>query len=520
MSGRLFLVGTLSGNVDEFDLRGRAEGDSIIARGNTVQRVVSSYAWRGGRATPSVFAFAADADRVSALGFAFDTATARLTYAAPGPEDDGGHGHVELSVIQRDTADRRVYEAKGDYSLHPDRRVLRIAELSLQFDSALWAMPHADTVTWGKAGVQFANFELRNRSGRGAGGRIRVRGEITARGSDGELAIDVDSLPVTDVVNLLQSDVVATGEFSLHGTVRGTMSSPTFSSRFELTDAEFNATPFPGVRGRATYADQRLVAHADAFHGTGEPLMTLDARLPLNLAFTDVKGDRMLNEPMSIDVVGDSLPIDLIPDVTSLVSDVHGRAAGKLAVRGTIEHPTLSGLVTVDHATTTIVYTGATVEQHHGIDSHGRRQRLHRLARRQRGRACAASGIARLRQVERAVVRPRAEVRRGAPGQQRRGDLRVDTDLTLKGPFKGATVGGDITIARGVVRAPEGSQQTLVGPGDPGLFNVDRHDERVGAPAFSSAIAACWSISRSTSRRASIPTRGCAIAPRTSRSTR
>ena len=472
MSGRLFLVGTLSGNIDQFDLRGRAEGDSIIARGNTVQRVVSSYAWRGGRATPSVFAFAADADRVSALGFAFDTATARLTYAAPGPEDDGGRGHVELSVIQRDTADRRVYEAKGDYSLHPDRRVLRIAELSLQFDSALWAMPHADTVTWGKAGVQFANFELRNRSGHGAGGRIRVRGEITARGSDGELAIDVDSLPVTDVVNLLQSDVVATGEFSLHGTVRGTMSSPTFSSRFELTDAEFNAAPFPGVRGRATYADQRLVAHADAFHGTGEPLMTLDARLPLNLAFTDVKGDRMLNEPMSIDVVGDSLPIDLIPDVTSLVSDVHGRAAGKLAVRGTIEHPTLSGLVTVDHATTTIVYTGATVENITGsIRMAGDSVYIDSLIGNAVGpvRLQGSLGFAKWSEpsFDLALKSDAARLVNSDVG-----DLRVDTDLTLKGPFKGATVGGDITVARGVVRAPEGSQQMLVGPGDPGLFNV------------------------------------------------
>jgi translocation and assembly module TamB len=476
ISGRLFLVGTLSGNLDKFDLRGRAEGDSIVARGNTVQRVVSTYAWRGGRATPSAVAIAADADRVGALGFGFDTAMARFTYAAPGPEDDGGRGHIELSVIQRDTADRRVYEARGDYSLHPDRRVLRLAKLTLQFDSALWAMPHADTVTWGKAGVQFANFELRNRSGGtgggAGGGRIRLRGEVTTGKSDSELAIDVDSLPVTDVVKLLQSDVVAAGDFSLHGTVRGTASNPTFSSRFELTGAEYNETPFPDLRGRATYADERLVAHADAFHGTGEPLVTLDARLPLNLAFADVKGDRVLNEPMSIDVVGDSLPIDLIPDVTDLVSDVHGRAAGKLAIRGTFAHPTLAGLATLDHATTTIVYTGATIENITGtIHMAGDSVYIDSLVGNARGpvRLSGSLGFANWSEPS-FNLELKSDAARLVNNDV--GDLRLDTDLTLKGPFKKAAVGGDITIARGVVHAPEGSQQTLVGPGDPGLFNV------------------------------------------------
>ena len=91
-------------------------------------------------------------------------------------------------------------------------------------------------------------------------------------------------------------------------------------------------------------------------------LMTVDARLPLNLAFTGVKGDRVLAEPVSIDVVGDSLPVDLIPDVTELVTDVHGRAAGQFAVRGTLKDPELSGSVTVDHGTMTIAYTGATID--------------------------------------------------------------------------------------------------------------------------------------------------------------
>jgi len=76
MLGRLFLVGTLRGNLDRFELRGRAEGDSIIARGNTVRRFASTYEWRGGRGVQSSAAIAADAERVSVMGFGFDTVNA------------------------------------------------------------------------------------------------------------------------------------------------------------------------------------------------------------------------------------------------------------------------------------------------------------------------------------------------------------------------------------------------------------------------------------------------------------
>src|SRR5262249_41144597 len=51
-------------------------------------------------------------------------------------------------------------------------------------------------------------------------------------------------------------------------------------------------------------------------------------------------------------------------------------------------------------------------------------------------------------------------------------DLNVDTHLTLKGPFKRAVVGGDITVTRGIIYVPESNRRSLVGPGDPGLFNV------------------------------------------------
>ena len=471
MVGRLYFAGTLRGNLDTFELRGRGEGDTIIARGNTVQHVTSTYAWKGGRKAPSTLSVSANAVQLSVRGFGFDTATARLTYATAGPEDEavGGRGHVELAVVQvqHDSAGNHHYAAKGDYALFTDRRELRIAELSIRLDTARWATPHPDTVQWGKAGIRVGNFELRN----GAGGRVRVDGLVPTTGV-ADLRVDVDSFPVGNVVELLQSDVGAKGTFALHGNVLGTSSQPTFAGRFNLTGAEYNNAPFPDLLGRVSYADERLVTHIDAQHGAGAPLMTVDARLPLNLAFTGVKGDRVLAEPVSIDVVGDSLPVDLIPDVTELVTDVHGRAAGRFAVRGTLKDPELSGLVTVDHGTMTIAYTGATIDNIAGrIRMAGDSVYLDSLAGSAAGavRLTGALSFANWRE-------PAFNLQLASDGARLvnndNADLTVDTRLTLKGPFRHAAVGGDITIARGIIYVPESSQRTLVGAGDPGLFNV------------------------------------------------
>src|SRR5262249_17528664 len=161
---------------------------------------------------------------------------------------DGGSGHVDVTLVQRDTQNLRRYAAKGDYTLHANRRVLRLAGLSFQFDSTVWALAHPDTLQWGKSGVRIADFDLRN----GAGGRIRLRGEVPTQGdAGGVLAVNIDSVPVANIVDLLQSDIPATGDFALHGAVRGTASNPTFAGQFDLTGAEYNSTPVPDFLGRA-----------------------------------------------------------------------------------------------------------------------------------------------------------------------------------------------------------------------------------------------------------------------------
>ena len=60
-------------------------------------------------------------------------------------------------------------------------------------------------------------------------------------------------------------------------------------------------------------------------------MTTVDARVPINLAFSGVTGRSPAAGADVGRLVADSLPLELIPQFTDLVSNVHGRAAGNVA---------------------------------------------------------------------------------------------------------------------------------------------------------------------------------------------
>ena len=457
VSGSLFARGTLSGNLYDFDLRGRAAGKDVVARGNSIGAFRSEYAWTNARTPQAKLAIGVDADSVSAMGFAFETASTRLTYASPG-------GHVEVLVMQDSS---RQYVARGDYALYPDRRELRLADMTFRFDTAYWSMPHPSLITWGGPGIRVDDFELRNRGN----GRLYANGLLPTSGV-ANFTLDIDEFPVSNISDILQSDVSLTGVFSLHGAMTGTTRDPAFHGAFGVVRATYNGTPVPQLLGTFGYADRSLVSHVDAVRDTGKPMTTVDARLPIDLALAGVTGPRLLNAPMSVDVVGDSLPIDLVPYVTDLVSNVHGHAAGRVAMRGTLRRPSLVGALTVRNGVTTINSTGATID-HITADFRMANDTVYidSIAGRAVGpvhlRGTLAVGTWREPAFNLYLVASGAELLNNDQGK-----LQVDAGLALTGPFRNAYLSGALTIDQGVIYAPEPTGRHLIGAGDPALFNV------------------------------------------------
>jgi len=463
VAGSLYAAGTLSGNIQRFDMRGRLKGEKIDVHGNSARRIISEYAWTNVRTPASTLAVGLQGDTVTAAGFAFDSVDARVSYhAASGVS--GGSGRAELRVRQ---GDQREYGLKGDYVLNADRRELRLADLLLRFDTTTWTSTHPSTVRWRTAGVEVVDLELRNR----ATGRIYANGLLPTNGvANFDLA--VDNFQVKDLFDLLETDVQLTGLVTVHGRVAGTAASPTFRGAFGIASGTYNGAVLPGLHGTFAYADRALASHVDALAQSGQEIVRADARLPVNLALSGVTGSRMLAGPLTVDVVGDSLPIDLISQFTDVVSDVHGRAAGQVSVRGTFDHPIVAGGVVLAHGTVKLTTTGMLLEDVAGTVRMARDTvYVDSLVGYAKGevRVRGTLAVSNLRDpaFDVYLVSRNAEVL-----HNERGRVRADAGLRFTGPLSHAYLSGQVNVTQGVVYGPEASGRHVIGAGDPDLFNV------------------------------------------------
>jgi translocation and assembly module TamB len=461
VGGKARAAGVIAGNIHDFDLRGRVAGENVALRGNFVRRFQSEYAWTNARTARSSLAVALDADSLMVSGFALDSVLARVSYDKPG-------GRVELLVVQDQLRD---YKLDANYVLATGRNELRVADLRLRLDTALWTAPRPSTIHWGGPGIRVADFELRNRGN----GRVYANGLLPTEGvSDFTLA--VDNFPIGNVVDMLQSDLGLVGTVDLSGTMTGTLKNPGFRGAFAILEGEYQGTTLPDLRGRFGYADQELVTHVDALRNGGAAMATLDGRFAVNLALSGVTGSRVLDAPMSIDLAGDSLPVELIPHFTDAVSDITGQVAGRISLRGRLDRPTLAGGLIIANAGLTVTASGMHVD-----DVHGEVRMVNDVVHLGTSEAPItgiASGPVSLRGTinvgdwreptfDLYVYGQHAQVLDNEYGK-----LRADLGLALKGPVNSPYLSGQVTVTDGVIRAPESTGKHVIGAGDPALFNV------------------------------------------------
>ncbi|HET9424375.1 MAG TPA: translocation/assembly module TamB domain-containing protein, partial [Gemmatimonadaceae bacterium] len=461
VGGTAYASGVVSGNIHDFDLRGRAGGENVAIRGNFVSRFQSEYAWTDARTANAKLAVGLDARGVMVKGFALDSVRTRVSYVKPG-------GQVELAVYQDDDRD---YAVSAAYALSTARNELRLANLRMRFDTSLWTSPRPSTIHWGGPGIRVADFELRNSTN----GRVYANGLLPTEGV-ANFTLAVDNFPVGDVVGLLQSDLGLMGNVDVSGSMSGTLREPTFRGAFAIVDGEYQGTTLPDLRGRFGYSDRQLVTQIEALRDGGQPMATVDGRLPINLAFTGVTGSRILDAPMSVDLVGDSLPVELIPHFTDAVSDLQGQVAGRISLRGRLDRPSLTGGLYIANTSMTVNATGMHVNNVHGVVrmandvvTFGTDEAP--ITGDARGpvslRGTINVGDWREPTFELYVFGEHAEVL-----DNKYGKVRADLGLALKGPVKAPYLSGQVTITDGVIQAPEPTGKNVIGAGDPALFNV------------------------------------------------
>jgi autotransporter translocation and assembly factor TamB len=458
LSGSAKADGVATGNIRSFSLKGTASGSNIVAQGNSVGSFVADYDWVNARTPQSQVRVNAQARELNAYGFSLDSVGAKLTYQKP-------NGTVQLVINEENS---KTYTADAQFTLNKVRNELRLNNLRLQFDTSVWASTRVASVHWGQAGVDVDSLELRN----GPTGRIFVNGLIPKQGS-ANLDIAVDNLNVGDVVALTQSSINAKGlvSFNVHGT--GTLDNPQFKGVFGATGLLYNGTTLPELHGNVQYANQTLTGRAEAMRAGLPPFLVAEGTVPINLALTGVTGSRFpADRQIALNINADSLPLDMMPQFSDYVSDLHGQATGSFKLGGSLNKPQLTGQFTMHKGQARVVFAGINLNQiEASIRMLGDTVVIDSIAADSKGRLVLAGGIG-----LRPLTAPSFDLRLFTSGAQvlnnDRGQLVVGANLAMVGPFKGAHVTGNLRIRQGVVYIPPSDNKNLVGAGDPALFNV------------------------------------------------
>lgn len=460
LKGKLVAAGTLSGNISNFNTRGRLGATDINVHGNAARMLVGEYAWTNARTPASAIALAVRGDSISATGFAFDSLAANVSYRA----QDGG-GRVEVLVRQ---GDQRDYGLKGDYLVNSNLRQLRIADMQLRFDTTTWQSTHAATIESRPGGISVQNLELRS----GSMSRIYANGLLPLNGN-ANLDVAIENFPVGDLLDLLQSDVDLHGLVSVQGTLQGTLASPRIRGALGMVGGVYKGDTVPDLRGTFGYANRSFTGNLDLLHRGGMPMATVTANLPLNLALSGATSPRLLHQPLSIDLTADSLPLELIPAFTGVVSEVHGVGAGQIAMRGTFDHPSLTGSFRLNKGIVRVASTGMYVDNVTARMSMANDTvRIDTLSGRSGRGTIAVTGGLGVGNWRDPAFSLTTEVRNAEVLNNDHGRLNADADLRLTGPLNRPYINGRVQITSGIVTINNSSSQNVISAGDPALFSV------------------------------------------------
>lgn len=460
LRGSVRAAGVLRGSIYGFGTTGSATARDLMAYGNSARSLQATYTWTGVRTPAARVEARVQGTTVVAGGFLLDTVAAAATYSKP-------NGTLTLAVRQDS---QRVYDANARFALSPERNTLFLDRVRLRFDTTVYASRQPSVIHWGPAGVDIDSLDLRSRRGRG----IFVDGRIPTGGS-ADLTIAVTQFQVADIMALLQSDIPASGLVSVVAQAQGTRAAPVFNGVFGLDRASYAGRPTPELHGTFGYRDATLTTALNGAREGEAPFLTARGAVPVNLALAGVTGSRVPRD-RQIDAMArsDSLPLDLIPQVSTAVTNFGGRALLDVRVRGTVNNPDVQGRMALWNGTAKVVPLGIVPTDIAGvIRLAGDTLRIDSLVARSGGTVRVTGGIG----LAGSLSNPRFALRAVARNalvvdNNQYGQLRADADLTMTGPFDRTDIGGRVRVRRGVLYIPEPSGKTLVGAGDPALFSV------------------------------------------------
>lgn len=331
LGGRVRVTMAASGDIDSLDARADLELDAFRWRGWRTPSVTGAVTWQGG-ALPTI----ATSLRVDTLRSG-ESVYRSIAVDVGGPIDLlAWSGAVRVGGAAR-------FDARGRLWTRLAPMITSIDTLVAGLPSREWSLESPVAVSLNDSVQAITPVALRTADG---SGRVDIVGRVPGAG-EGGLSLAVLGLDLKDIYTFLQRDTVGvSGTVSLTGELDGTAAAPRLVGAVAVEGLSLEKAQLPLAQGTVKYADRSLEGSL-ALWRTGEPVLQLDATLPLDLAWRNAGPRLVPDQPVLLRAKGDSVDLAILEAVSTTLRDVSGVLTVDLRSEGTWGAPKLSGFAEV-----------------------------------------------------------------------------------------------------------------------------------------------------------------------------
>ncbi|MGK7310698.1 MAG: translocation/assembly module TamB domain-containing protein [Candidatus Longimicrobiales bacterium M2_2A_002] len=265
----------------------------------------------------------------------------RLSSAEGTVQYAAGRGVVSARVRGRRG---QALEIESAFQPQGDVADLNLRRLRLATRDGEWTLRDTAEVTVGGAGFWVDSLTVVREP---TDARIRVAGVLPWRQPEADevqeasLTLDLDRVPVGEILRVTQSDTLVDGLVTGTVEVTGTALRPRLDARLDARSFRYGGAVLDSARSRVSYED-RVIDGTVSGWDDGSAIVTGRIHVPIDLALTPME-HRLLDQPMDVTFEADGMSAGLLAFLTPGFRDLGGRVQGRMAILGTTVDPDLEG---------------------------------------------------------------------------------------------------------------------------------------------------------------------------------